>query len=104
MGACASVPKAMRDEATAVAPPPEQPKEETPATEATAETVVQEVGGDDKKEEKAAEENDQSQSLGTLLVEVTSCFFYCKSCFISYSTIFNTQYLRIDSVILYSVV
>ncbi|KAG8364092.1 hypothetical protein BUALT_Bualt19G0090700 [Buddleja alternifolia] len=66
MGACASVTKAMRGEATA-APPPEPPKEETPATVAVEVTAVKEDGGDDKKEEKVVEENDKAQSLGTLL-------------------------------------
>ncbi|PIN06161.1 hypothetical protein CDL12_21297 [Handroanthus impetiginosus] len=66
MGACSSVPKAMREEATAF-PPSEPPKEETPATEAPpAVAVDKEEGGEEKK---VVEESDANQSLGTLLVE-----------------------------------
>ncbi|KAL6531667.1 hypothetical protein OROMI_028030 [Orobanche minor] len=69
MGACASVLKANKGDET-VAPPPEQPIEVTPAaTEVVAEAAV-EGGNDDKEEEKAAgEESNESQSLGTSLVE-----------------------------------
>ncbi|KZV44501.1 hypothetical protein F511_25759 [Dorcoceras hygrometricum] len=58
MGACASIPKAMRAEVIA-APPPEQPKEETPLPTAAVEP----------EEAKVVVENDKSQSLGTLLIE-----------------------------------
>ncbi|XP_075487827.1 uncharacterized protein LOC142527005 [Primulina tabacum] len=62
MGACASVPKAMRGEETAVSP--EQLKEEmsVPTEAAEAEEAMAE-------EEKVVVENDKNQSIGKLLVE-----------------------------------
>ncbi|CAK9160436.1 unnamed protein product [Ilex paraguariensis] len=83
MGACASVPKAMRGE-TGAAPPPEPQKEEEVTTEVTevkpeGEVNVEEEekaeGGDENKKEneKVAEEkvdeNDKHHSLGSLLNE-----------------------------------
>ncbi|XP_073128571.1 uncharacterized protein [Henckelia pumila] len=65
MGACASVPKAMRRE-IAAEPPSEQPTEETPVPTESAEAEDAKT-----EEEKEVVENvDQThQSLGTLLVE-----------------------------------
>lgn len=61
MGACASVPKAMRDEASA--PLPEPAKEESVQAEHTPEEVMVE------KEDNEADESKQ-QSLSSLLDEV----------------------------------
>ncbi|XP_073026789.1 uncharacterized protein [Primulina eburnea] len=62
MGACASVPKATRGEKTAM--PSEQLKEEmsVPTEAAEVEEAIAE-------EEKVVVENDESQSIGKLLVE-----------------------------------
>lgn len=72
MGACASVPKGMRDEATA--PAPEQSKEsvravETVATKEEAEKKPQATTEGKKKE--VATDNKADISLGQLLVEVS---------------------------------
>lgn len=78
MGACASVPKAMKEEAAAAAAPPpeEKPQVEAPAIVAVDAAVAKEIGGDDKKEEK-----EESQSLGTLLVEVSFIMAFQISCY-----------------------
>lgn len=101
MGACASVPKAMKEEAAAAAAPPpeEKPQVEAPAIVAVDAAVAKEIGGDDKNEEK-----EESQSLGTLLVEVSfimafqiSCYFPflpSKISFIDYYVDFFSSFIK----------
>lgn len=81
MGACASVPKAMRAEATD-APAPEPPKEETPATEAAEEITVAAEAKEEEVAEKKAEGGDDAKQEEKGAAEVSlNLFLFIFPCF-----------------------